>query len=165
MRTFFLYVLFGWVAIIIQAAAIGPLIPSPYKPDIPFVLLLFVSLALPTRIGLLLAILFGYFVGVFSGSLATLWVLVYVACFGLTKPFASLFSYESITFRAIFPFVFTLIKTCLLYLGGNIFSIEMGFASWLFTGAIVEGLFNSAVAFILFPGLEFLQERPSSLEA
>jgi len=165
MRTFFLYALFGWAAIIAQTAAIGPLIPSPYKPDIPFVLLLFISLVHPTRTGLPLAILIGYFVGVFSGSLDTLWVLVYIACFGLTKPFASLLSYESVTFRAIFPFVFTLIKTCLLYLGGIIFSIEMGFASWLFTGAIVEGLFNSTVAFILFPGLDLLQGRPSSLEA
>jgi len=165
MRTFILYALLGWAAIIVQAAAIGPLVQSPYKPDIPFVLLIFVSLALPTRIGLPLAIIFGYFVGVFSGSIATLWVLVYVACFGLTKPFTSRFSYESISFRAVFPFVFTLIKTCLLYLGGNIFSIETGPASWLFTGAVVEGLFNSTAAFALFPGLDLLQGRPSSLEA
>lgn len=159
MKTYVLYGVIGWAAVIIQTAFVSQLIPSPYKPDLPFVLILFIGLSHPVRRGLIIAGLYGYCVGVFSGGPVSLFLLVYAALVLLTMPMARFFSPESRAVHVIVPFVFTFIKLLLLALGGLIVSRDVGLNSLALTGGCVEGLGNAVIARLLFPGLEFLENR------
>lgn len=163
MKRFLLYVVAGWLAVVLQVGGVGAIIGGPYKPDLPFLLLLFFSLSQPLWRGLFLAVFLGYSVGVFSGSPLTLPLAVYIGAFALSRPVAWLFSPTGVPLQALYPFVFTLVKACLVLLAGEVLSTGVGPAAAVLSAACVEAILNAGVALALFPALERLDRGPAAL--
>ncbi len=159
MKGFLLFLLIGWLLLILQTTLLKFLSLGVVLPNLVLLTVLYLGLFHRFHRGCALTFFLGYLMDLFSGGPTGLYIFLYLGSFSLAQMIREMFYLKSRLFQIIFILIFSLGNDFFLFLLFWVFSSPVNFSPSLLKWIILQGIYNASVGPFLFLLLERVNQR------